>query len=381
MKEYKLFGMHCEKCSGELENFLNEGKKPEDIRLDYHNSTLKVSENVDLPELQRKLSFEKIFIITDEGQKKLTERDHTEEDHEEGHSHSHDFSDQSSTWRIGLVFGLNLIFSIIEFIAGSLFNSAAILSDAVHDLGDALSIGLAWFFQKVSDNHPDPKHTFGYQRFSLLGALITSIVLVVGAIIMLFHAVPLLFEPQVVNYDGMFWLALFAIVANGLSAWMLSRGKSLNEGLLSVHVLEDLFGWIAVLVISIILQFTDWYFLDPLVSVGIAAWILYRTLPEFINIIEIFLNAVPDKEMYSDVKKQITEMSGINGISHLHIWSIDGEENAMTVTISTSYEKQKNIEKLKVQIRDIILPYDITHSTIEVVYDPDQDLTQTYMKN
>lgn len=373
--------MHCEECSGELENHLNQGKDSKNIQLDYHNSIIKVSENVNIPDLQRRLSFEKIFIMTDESQKNREEIQKNDHDSSHSHDHSHDFSSGSSTWRIGLVFTLNLVFSIIEFIAGSLFNSAAILADAVHDLGDALSIGLAWVFQKVSDNHPNSKHTFGYQRFSLLGALITSIVLVVGSILMLFHAVPLLFNPQVVNYDGMFWLAIFAILANGFSAWLLSRGQSLNEGLLSVHVLEDLFGWIAVLIVSIVLQFTDWYFLDPLISVGIASWILYQTVPQFINIIEIFLNAVPDQDMYYNVQRQLEVLSGINGISHLHIWSIDGEENAMTVTISTSHEKQENIEKIKSQMRDIILPYHITHSTIEVVYDPDHDLTKPHMKD
>lgn len=377
-KEYKVFGMHCEKCSGELEKELNQRQKSNPIRLDYQNGTIEVPEDLDLLDLQRRLSFEKIFIVTDEGRKRW-EEEHEHDDHD-GHSHSHDFSGHSSTWRIGLVFALNLVFSIIEFIAGTLFNSAAILADAVHDLGDALSIGLAWVFQRISDNHPNSKHTFGYQRFSLLGALITSIVLVVGSILMLFHAVPLLFDPQVVNYDGMFWLAIFAILANGFSAWLLNRGQSINEGLLSVHVLEDLFGWVAVLIVSIVLQFTDWYFLDPLISVGIASWILYQTVPQFIEIIEIFLNAVPDQDMYADVKKQVEELAGINGISHLHIWSIDGEENAMTVTISTSHEKQEDVERIKAQMRDIILPYDITHSTIEVVYDPDQDLTGTHMK-
>ena len=142
----------------------------------------------------------------------------------------------ASTQNIKLAFFVNLLFSIGEFIGGFLINSVAIMSDAVHDLGDSISLGLSWFLQKFSNKERDERFSFGYKRFSLLGALINSFVLIAGSIFIISEAVPLLFNPEHSNAKGMFWFAIAGVLLNVFAAFRLHKGKSVNEGVVSWHL-------------------------------------------------------------------------------------------------------------------------------------------------
>ncbi len=268
---------------------------------------------------------------------------------------------------IGIVFILNLVFSGLEFIFGFIFNSSAILSDAVHDLGDSVSVGLAFFFQKYSTKKSNDKFSFGYQRFSLLGALITAVVLLAGSILVAFRSVPLLFDPQPVNSSGMLWISIFAIVVNGYAAWLMSKGKSENESFLNLHMLEDVLGWIGVLVVSIIMQFSNLYILDPMLSIGIALYIFVQAVPKFYHTLTIFLESVPEGVDLNELESNILTIEEIDDFSHFHFWSIDGQENAFSVTLLVSSEHMKDASKIKAQVREQLEGYNVTHSTIELV--------------
>ena len=368
MTEFSILGVHCLECAEDLENKLNAVQNENSIEVDYKNQKLILkNDTIDYSKVLKILEFEKVSI------KEMDYDDITEHNHA-SHGHDHHGLDklvqQDTTTKIAIVFFLNLFFSVIEFVFGLLFNSMAILTDAVHDLGDAISIGFAWVFEKISTKEANDQYSFGHQRFSLLGALFTAIVLLVGSAIVLYHSVPRVFNAESVNYQGMFWLAIFAILANGFSAWLLSKGATHNESVLNLHMLEDLLGWVGVLLVSIILRFTDWYFLDPLLSIVIAIFIMYKTWPVFKETVEIFLEATPKEVPRVDIKNQIRSIKGVTNLSHLHIWSIDGREHALTVTISTDTDDARLHTQMKEDIRKVILPYGITHSTIEFVYDP-----------
>lgn len=284
--------------------------------------------------------------------------------------HSHSSSENNQTVKnIGIVFLLNLVFSGLEFFFGFIFNSSAILSDAVHDLGDSVSVGLSFFFQKYSTKESNDKFSFGYQRFSLLGALITAIVLLAGSFLVAFRSFPLLFDPEPVNTTGMLWLSIFAIGINGYAAWLMSRGKSQNESFLNLHMLEDVLGWIGVLIASIVMQFTDLYILDPLLSIGIAIYIFVQAVPKFYNTLTVFLEGVPKGIDLNKLEQQILDIEEIEDFSHFHFWSIDGEENAFSVTLLISTEQIEHAQRIKEQVRNQLQDYNVTHSTIELVTD------------
>ncbi len=279
-----------------------------------------------------------------------------------GHNHQHDVSSD----RIGVVFFLNFFFTIIEFIGGYLTNSTAIMADAVHDLGDTLSIGLAWLLSKLSKKNANDNYTYGYYRFSLLGALINGVVLIAGSAWVLSEAIPKLFEPEMPHAQGMFWLAILGVTVNGYAAWKISHGKTMNERILNWHLLEDVLGWVSVLIVSILLLFFDWPILDPLLSIVFTLFILINVLRNTRKTIKLFLQSSPDEKMLDEIRSKLMSIEHVNAIHYLHLWSLDGERNVLTAhleidqMISAGQQKQ-----IKQQISERLADFSLAHTTIE----------------
>ena len=369
MEKYKLQGMHCANCAKKMEAKLQALPQGEKIHVNFTDNVLYLPEKVDITAVKKVVGSEKVLLDSFSDTKPHQKTHQHDEKHSHGHHHHGLNEGEKASKNMQVVFGLNLMFSIAEFIFGALFNSAAILSDAVHDLGDSLSIGLAWIFQKISTKEANDKYSFGHRRFSLLGALTTSVVLIIGSILVIIHSVPLLFDPQPVNSQGMFWLAIIAIAINGFATWLMSKGTSANEKVLSLHMLEDVLGWLGVLIVGIVLNYRDWYILDPLLSIGIASFILSRTVPNFLESANVFLESVPKDVDIKWLNEEIHKLPYIHSVSHLHIWSIDGEENAFAVTVYVSTTNVNDFDAIREQIRMLLKEYNVTHSTIEVVAD------------
>lgn len=282
------------------------------------------------------------------------------------HSHSHTHTHQSSS-NIKVAFFLNLGFTILELIGGVWINSVAILSDALHDLGDSLSLGLAWYFEKVAKRKRDVKFTFGYKRFSLLGAVINSVVLLVGSFIILSEAIPRIWNPEPVNATGMIGFAILGIVVNGAAVLRLKGGESINEKVVRLHLLEDVLGWVAVLIGGIILYFYDWPVIDPILSIAITLFVLYNVVRNLRQSIKIMLQATPANINLAKVKGKIEELPEILSVHDLHIWSMDGTYNVMSlhaVVPQNATTEQNEVTKRK--IRKSMADMDINHITIEL---------------
>ena len=281
--------------------------------------------------------------------------------HNHSHSHSHGKDD-----RIGWTFFLNVSFTIIEFIGGWLTNSTAIMADAVHDLGDSLSIGFAWILSRFSDKEASDRFSYGYRRLTLFGALINSIVLVIGSVWVLFEAIPRLSNPEMPMAEGMLGLALLGVAVNGYAVFKLKAGKTLNEKVLTWHLLEDVLGWVAVLIVSIVLLFVDLPILDPLLSIGLTLFILFNVLKNLKTTLALFLQATPDEEVQNNIEKAIKAIPEINGIHHMHFWSLDGESHVLTahLELAHNFEVDKLI-RLKQQVAKELSSYNLSHTTIE----------------
>lgn len=282
------------------------------------------------------------------------------------HSHAHNDNSDSSS-RIGWAFFLNVGFTIIEFIGGWLTNSTAIMADAVHDLGDSLSIGLAWLLNKVSDKSADESFSYGYQRFSLLAALMNGAVLVGGSIWVLNEAIPRLLNPQMPHAEGMIALAIFGVLVNGFAAYKLSGGRSLNERILNWHLLEDVFGWIAVLIVAIVLLFVDIPILDPLLSIGFTLFILVNVVKNLVSTVRVFLQATPDKAVRLKIISDLQALTYIDDVHHVHLWSLDGNSNVLTAHLTLNKPVNPLIQtRIKDEIAALLIPYDLSHTTIEL---------------
>jgi len=279
--------------------------------------------------------------------------------------HKHD----SSSNNIGIVFFLNFSFTIIEFIGGILTNSTAIMADAVHDLGDTLSIGLAWILSRLSQKNPDDDFTYGYHRFSLLGALLNGAVLIAGSIWVLSESLPNLIDPQMPDATGMLWLAVLGVTVNGYAAWKIIKGKTLNEQVLSWHLIEDVLGWVSVLIVSVLLMFFDWPVLDPLLSIVFTLFILINVFKNTRQTIKIFLQSSPDNVVLDEVRNKLMSIRQIGQIHHLHLWSLDGERHVLTAHLKINeiitVEEQK---KIKNQIGELLVDFAFVYTTIELEF-------------
>ena len=267
-------------------------------------------------------------------------------------------------YAVWLAFFLNLTYAIVEFIAGGVFGSSAVLADSIHDLGDAITIGISAFLETISNREEDNRYTLGYKRFSLLGALVTSIILMIGSVLVILENIAKIFHPQPVNDEGILWLGIIAITINIVSSLVVGKGKTKNESILTLHFLEDTLGWVAVILMAIVLRFTDWYILDPLLSLVISFFILSKVFPRFWSTLKIFLDAVPEGVETGDLEKDLETLTNVKSVNQLSIWSMDGLENNAIIHICIKdWEK---IMETKEAVRQFLEERGVQNITIEV---------------
>jgi len=282
------------------------------------------------------------------------------------HAHSHNQSGKN----LKLAFFLNLAFTILEFIGGMYVNSIAIISDAIHDLGDSLSLGTSWYLHSKSNQKADTKYSFGYKRFSLLGALINSIVLIAGSVYVLYEAVGRILEPEHSDAEGMIIFAIIGVAVNGYAAYKLSGGKSMNEKVVSWHLLEDVLGWVAVLIVAIILKFYDIHYLDPALSLLITLYILYNVIKRLKDTLFIFLQGVPKDINLEEIKNRINNIPHIDSLHHTHLWSLEGENHVFTTHIKLrEISEFQQIINTKEKVKQVLNDYQFDHYTIETELD------------
>lgn len=277
-----------------------------------------------------------------------------------------------SSNRIGWAFFLNLGFTIIEFIGGWLTNSTAIMSDAVHDLGDTLSIGSAWILNKLGKKQANNEFSYGFRRLSLFGALLNGLVLIVGSIWIMTEAIPRLFDPVMPEAEGMLLLAMFGVCVNGFAAYKLSAGETLNERILNWHLLEDVLGWIAVLIVSIVLMFAELPILDPILSIAFTLFILVNVARNLWTTIKLFAQSSPDTGLSKNVKQALLNIKHVADLHHFHLWSLDGEHHVLTVHLTLEDRLDiKQQEALKSDIQRKLSEFSLEHTTIELEW-PDE---------
>ena len=278
---------------------------------------------------------------------------------------------------VWLAFFLNLSYAIIEFIAGGIFGSSAVLADSVHDLGDAIAIGVSAVLETISNREEDSQYTLGYKRFSLLGALVTAVILMTGSVLVILENVTKLFNPQPVDDEGILWLGIIAVSINVLASLVVRKGKTKSESILSLHFLEDTLGWVAVILMAIVLRFTDWYILDPLLSLVISFFILSKAIPRFWSTLKIFLDAVPEGVDIQQVKSDLEQLDHVASINQLNLWTMDGlEKNAI---VHVCLKKVEHMEVCKEAIRAMLKDYGFQNITIEV--DADLVTHQAHKRN
>ena len=287
--------------------------------------------------------------------------------HQHNHAHKH-----NTTANIRTAFFLNLGFTIFEILGAFWTNSLAILSDAVHDLGDSFSLGMAWYLERYAQKGEDQRFSYVYRRFSLLGALINAVILILGSFFVLAQAIPRLLEPEAVNAQGMVIFAVVGILINGLAVFRLRGSKSMNAKVVAWHLLEDVLGWAAVLIVGIVLIFYPVPILDPILSVLIALYILYNVIRNLRETVGLFLQAVPESIEIGQIKEWLHEINHVLSTHHTHIWSLDGEHHVLTTHVVLDEAISKDdVLCVRAEIKDMLAAYDFSHITVEIEFGED----------
>lgn len=289
-----------------------------------------------------------------------------------GHHHNHNHGGAKKNLK--LAFFINLGFTILEIIGGFLTNSIAIISDALHDLGDSLSLGLAWFIEnKAQKKGATDDFSFGYARFRLLGALINSVVLIAGSIYIIYEAISRLQNPEAVDSKYMIGFAILGVLANGYAAWRVSGGKTLNEKVVSWHLLEDVLGWVAVLIVAIILQFKDWYILDPILSLGITLYILWGVGGRLKDTLYLMLQGVPEGVDLQEVREKLQQVANVSSVHHTHVWSLDGEHHVLTAhLVLEKISEYDQIDEIRQKAIGAVEEWDFSHHTLQLELDKEE---------
>lgn len=259
-------------------------------------------------------------------------------------------------------FILNLGFSVFEFIGGIVTGSVAVVSDAVHDAGDAASIGISYFLEKKSKKQPDDAYTYGYARYSVIGSLVTTLILLFGSVAVIYNAVRRFINPAEINYNGMIIFAIVGVCVNFCAAFFTREGESLNQKAVNLHMLEDVFGWAVVLIGAIVMKFTDFALIDPIMSLCVAVFILAGSIKNLKEALFLLLEKAPQGIDINEIKEHITEIDGVADVHHIHIWSLDGINNYATMHIVTNADAHG----IKEKIREELAEHGICHSTLEL---------------
>ncbi len=261
-----------------------------------------------------------------------------------------------------IAFILNLTFSIFEFVGGFFTGSVAIVSDAVHDIGDAASIGISYFLEKKSKKQPDEHYTYGYMRYSVIGSVLTTLILLVGSVLVIYNAILRIINPTPIHYDGMILFAIIGAAVNFLAAFFTREGDSLNQKAVNLHMLEDVLGWIVVLIGAVIMRFTDISIIDPIMSIGVAAFIFVNAIRNLKEAIDLFLEKTPHGIDVHELCEHLSHVEGVQDIHHVHVWSMDGHNNYATLHVVTDGDAHH----IKEAVREELAEHGIAHATLEL---------------
>jgi len=259
-------------------------------------------------------------------------------------------------------FLLNFAFSVFEFVGGIFTGSVAILSDSVHDMGDAVSIGIAFFLEKKSKKQPDERYTYGYAGYSVIGSVITTLILLAGSVAVIYSAVERIITPTPIDYNGMMVFAIVGVCVNLGAAFLTRRGDSLNQKAVNLHMLEGVLGWIVVLIGAVVMKFTDFYLIDPLMSIGVSLFILLHAIRYLKDAFSLFLERTPQGIEICELREHLCAIEGILDVHHIHVWSIDGTRSYATMHIVSRSDPHETKERVREELKE----HGIAHATLEI---------------
>lgn len=288
---------------------------------------------------------------------------HSHAHHHHHHSHGVDASSLNTAFKLGIT--LNICFVIIEAACGFFYDSMGLLSDAGHNLSDVFSLVLSLVAFKLMTKTPDLRHTYGYRKFSIQASLLNALLLFAAVGIILFESIDKLIHPSAVDGDAIAWVAGAGVIVNGITAWLFLKDKErdLNVKGAYMHMLADTLVSVGVVVSGIVIHFTGWYFIDPIIGIGIALMIAWSTWGLLSESFRLSIDSVPESINIHELERALRSVEGVKGIHHLHVWALSTVENAMTVHVVI--DSAEMLDRIIHNLKHIASHSGIAHSTIE----------------
>ena len=284
------------------------------------------------------------------------------------HAHFCGVHNHENPSNLPLAICLNLVFSVLEFFFGSLFGSAAISADAVHDLGDAILLTITLILNKLSNKKPTSVMSYGYKRFAALGALLNAGVILWLSYIM---AISVYYEfafPHVhpyVNVPGLMIVSTAGILVNLFAVTRLYGSKNILDRTVSLHLIEDLLGWILTFITSILISFSGLHMLDRVASLCILLFISWGAISNSWGVLKILTQRAPSIKKLNKIKKRILAVEGVLKIQNIHFWSLNGAEHVFTARIFVNDISKS--AKIRKKISHFLPEFQIIDSTIEIL--------------
>ncbi|MFV0518382.1 MAG: cation diffusion facilitator family transporter [Aminipila sp.] len=288
-----------------------------------------------------------------------------------GHNHNHNHKTSSSNSNVMIAFLLNFSFAIIEILGGILTNSTAIISDAVHDFGDSIALATSFVLERLSRKKESDSYTYGLKRLTLIGAFINIAVLTFGTYYVLTNAIEGFINPEPIKASGMLGLAILGIAVNGISVFRMKGSKNILDKSVLMHLMEDFLGWVAVLIVSLVMLYTEWYRLDSVLSFIIAIIIIKNIYSNIKSALIIMLQANPDKQLYYKIKEAILQIQGVEEIIECNFWTLDGENHVFTARVKINNSQEYNA--ILHAIKDILDENEIHRHTIEMLLKEEEE--------
>ncbi len=287
-----------------------------------------------------------------------------EASHEHHHHHQHlEVNTLNRAFIIGIT--LNVVYVVVEAAFGLYYDSMGLLSDAGHNLSDIAALLISLIAFKMSSKAATKKYTYGYRKVTVQASLTNALLLCIAVGAILIESIRKLAHPVAVDGDAIAWIAAAGVVVNGVTAWLFlkDKDKDLNVKGAFMHMAADTLVSVGVVVSGIVIHFTGWYIIDPIVGILIAICIAFSSKELLVESVRMSLDGVPEGVDYDTVKSTIESIDGVNSVHHLHIWPLSTTVTAMTAHVIVNDASQINLTIHR--IRETMNSLNIRHSTIE----------------
>ncbi len=283
------------------------------------------------------------------------------------YDHSHEHNSENNLQNILITFWLNLIFATVELLGAIFSNSISLYSNAIHDYGDSIILLSTLFIERHSYKGRSMNYTYGYRRYSLVGAIINNLILLSASLFITYEAIGRFLNPQEISTRVIFGIAILGIVVNTFGYMRLKQNESEINKSLQNNLFADILSWVGLLVSSVIMALTGWYVIDGLISLFIAITMFYAATKQFRTIFNIIMQKVPDTIDLLKIEQKICEYPQVINCHDVHIWTLDGEDYIMTMHIVVENEmKMDEVMEMKEEIKLALERLKINHTTIEV---------------